>query len=179
MPGRIIDGKQMANSILVRVKAEVAEFKKKGVVPKLVVIQVGDDPGSTIYVNRKSKTCLELGMASEVKRFPISITYEEILDEIRKLNADRKVHGILVQLPLPEHLNHKKVLETVDPTKDVDGLHPYNQGKNLLGKECFQPATPRGIITLLESVVPELEGKNVVIIGRSNIVWKAYGSNAS
>jgi methylenetetrahydrofolate dehydrogenase (NADP+)/methenyltetrahydrofolate cyclohydrolase len=172
MPGKIIDGKQIADFILVRVRTEVAEFKKKGVVPKLVVIQVGDDPGSTIYVNRKKKTCLELGMDSEVKRFPVSITYEDLLNEIKKLNADRKVHGILVQLPLPEHLNHKKVLETVDPAKDVDGLHPYNQGKNLLGKECFQPATPRGIVTLLESVIPELEGKNVVVIGRSNIVGK-------
>jgi methylenetetrahydrofolate dehydrogenase (NADP+)/methenyltetrahydrofolate cyclohydrolase len=172
MAGRIIDGKSIADSILRKVRKEVVQLKKKGVVPKLVVIQVGNDPASTIYVNLKHRTCLELGMASEVERFPTSITYEEILREIRKLNADRSVHGILVQLPLPEHLNHKKVLETVDPAKDVDGLHPYNQGKNLLGKECFRPATPRGIVTLLESTGIELEGKSAVVIGRSNIVGK-------
>ncbi len=172
MSGRIIDGKKIADSILQKVRKDVVELKKKGVTPKLVVIQVGEDPASTIYVNRKNKTCIELGMASEIKRFPNSITYEDMLNQIRKLNDDKSVHGILVQLPLPEHLSHKKVLETVSPAKDVDGLHPYNQGKNLLGKECFQPATPRGIVTLIESTKSKLEGKSAVIIGRSNIVGK-------
>lgn len=172
MTGKIINGKKIADSILHRVRKNVLELKRKGVTPKLVVIQVGNDPASTIYVNRKQKTCLELGMASEVKRFPSSITYDHLIHEIKKLNEDKKVHGILVQLPLPEHLSHKKVLETVDIAKDVDGLHPYNHGKNLLAKECFQPATPRGIITLLESTKSRLEGKNAVVIGRSNIVGK-------
>jgi methylenetetrahydrofolate dehydrogenase (NADP+)/methenyltetrahydrofolate cyclohydrolase len=172
MPGRIIDGKKIADSILEKVRNEVAEIKTKGVVPKLVVVQVGDDPGSTIYVNRKQKTCLELGMASEVKRFPTSITYDRLLGEIKSLNKDKRVHGILIQLPIPARLNHKKILEAVDPAKDVDGLHPYSQGRNLMGNEGFQPATARGIITLLESTNSKLEGKNAVVIGRSNIVGK-------
>lgn len=172
MAGKIINGKKIADSILRRVKEDVSEFKKKGVVPKLVVVQVGNDHASTIYVNRKHKTCLELGMESEVRRLPSSVTYERLLSEIKKLNADRKVHGILVQLPLPEHLSHKKVLETVEIAKDVDGLHPYNHGKNLLAKEGFQPATPIGIMALLKSTKSKLEGKNAVVIGRSNIVGK-------
>ncbi|HUB92804.1 MAG TPA: bifunctional 5,10-methylenetetrahydrofolate dehydrogenase/5,10-methenyltetrahydrofolate cyclohydrolase [Candidatus Saccharimonadales bacterium] len=172
MTGKIIDGRQIAGSILDRLRIEVSDVKARGAVPKLVVIQVGDDPASTIYVNRKSKTCLSLGMDSEVKRFPVGITCEELVSEIERLNSDRKVHGILVQLPLPAGIDHKRILETVDPRKDVDGLNPYNQGKNLLGEECFQPATPRGIVTLLESTGEKLEGKSVVIIGRSNIVGK-------
>ncbi len=125
-----------------------------------------------MYVNRKHRTCLELGMLSELRKFPGNVSYSRIIQEIKSLNNDRKVHGILVQLPLPEHLNHKKVLETVDPKKDVDGLHPYNHGKNLLGKDCFRPATPRGIMTLLERTKTRLEGKHAVVIGRSNIVGK-------
>lgn len=169
---RIIDGKEIAENILVRVKKEVAALQKKGVVPKLVFIQVGDDPASTIYVKKKHKTCIELGMLSDLKKFPESITYDEMLKEIQALNKDRSVHGILVQLPLPEHLAHRRVLETIDTRKDVDGLHPYNHGRNLLGKECFQPATPKGIVTLLDTIKAKLEGKNAVVIGRSNIVGK-------
>lgn len=172
MPAKIINGKKIAGSILNRVRSKVAGMRKKGIVPRLVVIQVGKDPASTIYVNRKHKTCLELGMESDIKRFPSSMKYEKLLSEIKRLNNDKKVHGILVQLPLPEHLSHKKVLETVSIAKDVDGLHPYNHGRNLLGKEGFLPATPRGIITLLQSTKTKLEGKNAVIIGRSNIVGK-------
>lgn len=172
MQAKILYGKEIADPILEKVKQEVAKMKKKGVTPKLVVIQVGDDPASTIYVNKKHDTCIELGMLSEIKRFPESMAYEDLIEEIEKLNKDKKVHGILVQLPLPEHLNHKKVLETVSIEKDVDGLHPYNHGRNLLGKEGFKPATPRGIITILEATNEELEGKHAVVIGRSNIVGK-------
>jgi methylenetetrahydrofolate dehydrogenase (NADP+)/methenyltetrahydrofolate cyclohydrolase len=172
MVAHILDGKKIADSMLRSVKREVATMKRKGVIPKLVVIQVGNDPASTIYVNRKHKTCIELGMKSEVRRFPSSVSYGRILGEIRELNEDKTVHGILVQLPLPEHLNHKKVLETVAISKDVDGLHPYNHGRNLLAKSGMRPATPTGIITLLESTGAKLEGKNAVVVGRSNIVGK-------
>ncbi len=172
MEGRILDGKAMSEVILGRLDGEVKSLRRKGIVPKLVVIQVGDDPASTIYVNKKHKACLRLGIESEIKHLPEETRYEDLIDAIVKLNNDDSVHGILVQLPLPEHLSHKGVLEAVDPAKDVDGLNPYNHGKNLLGKECFQPATPRGIISLIESTKTELEGINAVVIGRSNIVGK-------
>ncbi len=172
MPAKLIDGKKMAEKILEGVKAQVSELRQKGIIPKLVVLQAGNDTASSIYVEKKRKTCLELGMESEVKKYPASIPYEEFISEIEKLNSDRKVHGMLVQAPLPEHLNHKKVYETMAIAKDVDGFHPFNHGKNLLGKDGMQPATPKGIMKLLESTKQRLEGKNAVVIGRSNIVGK-------
>ena len=172
MPAKIIDGKKISELILANVRNDVVELKKRGITPKLVVIQAGEDPASTIYVNKKHDMCIELGMESVVKRFPAGIEYETLLAEIKKLNDERSVHGILVQLPLPEHLRHRQVLETVDPRKDVDGLHPSNHGLNLLGKEGFVPATPKGIMELLKSTKVKLGGKNAVVIGRSNIVGK-------
>ncbi|MEK6958329.1 MAG: bifunctional 5,10-methylenetetrahydrofolate dehydrogenase/5,10-methenyltetrahydrofolate cyclohydrolase [archaeon] len=172
MPAKIIDGKKIAEKILEKAKKDVKALKEKGTTPKLVVIQVGDDPASSIYVQKKRDKCLELGMASEIKKFGEKITYTEFLFEIEKLNKDDSVHGILIQLPLPEHLSHKQVFETIDVCKDVDGLHPANHGKNLLGKECFRPATPIGIMKILHETGVKLEGKNAVVIGRSNIVGK-------
>ena len=172
MPAKILDGSKIAARALEKVKREVGELEKKGVTPKLVVIQVGDDEASTIYVNKKHRTCIELGMGSEIKRLPKTITYDGLLGEIHGLNSDNDVHGILVQLPLPEQLAHRKALEAISIAKDVDGLHPYNHGMNMLGKDCFQPATPMGIMGLLKSTGEELEGKNAVVIGRSNIVGK-------
>ncbi len=172
MPAKTIDGAKISEAVLAEVRNDVAELAKSGIIPKLTVIQVGEDPASTIYVNKKHAKCIELGMASEVRRFPENMDYENLLSEIKKLNSDRSVHGILVQLPLPEHLRHKSALETVDPAKDIDGLHPYSHGMNILGKDWFVPATPKGIMTLLASTKAKLEGKNAVVIGRSNIVGK-------
>ena len=172
MPAKIIDGAKIAEKMLAGVKKEVAELKGKGIIPKLVVVQAGNDEASTIYVNKKHKTCAQLGIASEVKRFSGNITYEEFISEIEKLNNDRSVHGILVQSPLPKHLSGKKVYETISIEKDVDGFHPFNHGKNLLEKEGMEPATPKGIMRLLQETKVKLEGKNAVVIGRSNIVGK-------
>lgn len=172
MTAEIIDGKAIAEKILSKLKTEISKLKIQNKIPKLVVIQVGDDPASTIYVNKKHKTCEKLGIASEVKRFPKDIEYKEFLMEIGKLNKDDKVHGIMIQIPLPPHLNNKQVFETVSIEKDVDGLHPFNHGKNLLGKEGFQPATPIGILELLKHTGVKIQGSNVVVVGRSNIVGK-------
>ncbi|MCR4335053.1 MAG: bifunctional methylenetetrahydrofolate dehydrogenase/methenyltetrahydrofolate cyclohydrolase FolD [archaeon] len=173
MQGKIIDGKAIADDILKKLKKELKEYKtNNNPIPKLVVIQVGEDPASTIYVNKKHKACEEIGIDSEIKRFPETISYSDFLKEIGKLNKDDSVNGILVQMPLPEHLNHKQVFETIAVEKDVDGFHPFNHGKNLLGKKGIAPATPKGIMTLLESTGVTLEGKNAVVVGRSNIVGK-------
>jgi len=169
MPGKIIDGKAIADNILKKLKKKLSVCGKA---PKLVVVQVGKDPASTIYVNKKHKTCEEIGIASEIKRLPETISYSDFLKEIGNLNKDDSVNGILVQVPLPDHLNHKQVFETIALEKDVDGFHPSNHGKNLLGKKGIQPATPKGIMTLLKSTGVDFEGKNAVVVGRSNIVGK-------
>jgi methylenetetrahydrofolate dehydrogenase (NADP+)/methenyltetrahydrofolate cyclohydrolase len=172
MSAKIIDGTKIAKKILDNAKTRVKELKDRGIVPNLVVIQVGNDPASTIYVKKKHQTCLEIGMSSEIKKLPEKISYEELSKIIKSLNYDSKVHGVLLQLPLPKHLVEKQVLELIDVRKDVDGFHPYNQGRNLLGKECMPPATPKGIVALLKTVSQNIEGKHAVIIGRSNIVGK-------
>jgi len=173
MPGKILDGKAISEDILRELKKQILKCKAtKNKCAKLVVIQVGEDPASTIYLNKKHKTCAELGIKSEILKFPKTIPYGNFLKEIGKLNKDDSVHGILVQSPLPEHLSHKRVYEIIEITKDVDGFHPFNHGKNLLGKSGIVPATPKGIMTLLEHTKVKLEGKNAVVIGRSNIVGK-------
>lgn len=172
MAAKIIDGKKIADRILENVRREVAELRIDGITPKLVVIQVGSDPASTVYVDKKHSTCQGLGMDSEVKRLPAETHYEELIGLIKKLNDDKGVHGILLQLPLPEHLAHKDALAAIAQEKDVDGLNPYNHGKSFLGKEGFRPATPKGIMALLASTKVKLAGKNAVVIGRSNIVGK-------
>ena len=173
MSAKILNGKEIADGILTNLKKKIN--KCNGSLarhPKLVVIQVGDDPASTIYVNKKHEACQEIGITSEIKKFPETISYADFLMEIGKLNKDDKVHGILVQAPLPKHLSHKQVYETIAVEKDVDGWHPFNHGKNLLGKKGIPPATPKGIMTLLEHTEVDFIGKNAVVIGRSNIVGK-------
>jgi len=173
MSAKILNGKEIADGILANLKKRIN--KCNGSLarhPKLVVIQVGDDPASTIYVNKKHEACQEIGITSEIKKFPETISYADFLMEIGKLNKDDKVHGILVQAPLPKHLSHKQVYETIAVEKDVDGWHPFNHGKNLLGKKGIPPATPKGIMTLLEHTEVDFIGKNAVVIGRSNIVGK-------
>jgi len=173
MSAKILNGKEIADGILANLKKRIN--KCNGSLarhPKLVVIQVGDDPASTIYVNKKHEACQEIGITSEIKKFPETISYADFLMEIGKLNKDDKVHGILVQAPLPKHLSHKQVYETIAVEKDVDGWHPFNHGKNLLGKKGIPAATPKGIMTLLEHTEVDFIGKNAVVIGRSNIVGK-------
>ncbi len=172
MPAKILDGKKLSEKILAKLEIEIKKLREKGIAPKLVVLQVGNDPASTIYVNKKHETSKRIGMDSEVKRFPESISYKDFLMEVGKLNKDDSVHGMMIQIPLPEHLNHKQVFENVAIEKDVDGLHPFNHGKNLLGKKGFKPATPIGIMELLRQTKVNLEGKHAVVVGRSNIVGK-------
>ncbi|VVC00644.1 Bifunctional protein FolD protein [uncultured archaeon] len=172
MAAKIIDGRKIAGELNASLKEEVARLRQRGIVPKLVVVQVGRDPSSTIYVEKKHKTCLDLGIESEIKRFGENVPYAQFIAEITALNNDPKVHGILVQSPLPLQLAKEKVYEIIAIEKDVDGWHPHSHGMNLLNKQGLRPATPKGVMKLLESTGVRLEGKNAVVIGRSNIVGK-------
>lgn len=169
----IISGKDVAEKILTtNIKNKVDELKTKDIVPTLVVILVGDVQASASYVRQKEKFASKAGINSEVRKFPNSISELEILDEILKINLDNNVHGVIVQLPLPDHISVTKVLNTIDPSKDVDGFTPTNVGKLFLGEETLVSCTPKGIMLLLESTKTDLKGKNVTVIGRSNIVGK-------
>jgi methylenetetrahydrofolate dehydrogenase (NADP+)/methenyltetrahydrofolate cyclohydrolase len=172
MTATIIDGKQVAESIRAELKEEVAKLRAKGIVPGLGVILVGVDPASVSYVTAKERACEELGIYSDDNRPPAEISQEELMALVQKLNADPKINGILVQLPLPSHLNEAEVLMTVDPNKDVDGFHPTNVGKMVVGEKAFLPCTPHGVIQLLLRSGVKLEGAHTVIVGRSNIVGK-------
>lgn len=172
MAAKIIDGKQVAADMLAELKTEVAELKKEGIVPGLGVILVGDDPASQSYVTAKERTCAELGIYSDDNRLPASTTQEELIALINKMNADPKINGILVQLPLPKHLNEGEVLLAISPDKDVDGFHPTNIGKMVAGQPAFLPCTPHGVIKLLQRNEVKIEGAHVVVVGRSNIVGK-------
>ena len=175
MAGKLIDGKAAAKEIREEIKKEVDELKAQGVVPGLAVILVGDDPASHTYVRNKEKGCKEVGIHSEIYKYPAAISEAELLDKIRELNEDKRIHGILVQLPLPGHISESKVIDTISPEKDVDGFHPVNVGKMVIGKEGFLPCTPYGIMKLLEREQIDLQGKRAVVIGRSNIVGKPAG----
>ncbi len=169
----IISGKEVAAEVREGLKAEVeALVKDTGVRPGLAVVLVGDDPASQVYVRNKKKACEKAGINSIEHRLPAETTEEELLTLIGELNADTSVHGILVQLPLPDGLSEDRVLETIDPSKDVDGFHPYNMGRLVTGKPVFEPCTPLGIMRLLHSTGIDLKGKEAVIVGRSNIVGK-------
>ncbi|HHT68929.1 MAG TPA: bifunctional methylenetetrahydrofolate dehydrogenase/methenyltetrahydrofolate cyclohydrolase FolD [Firmicutes bacterium] len=173
MTARIIDGKGIAAEIRNDLKAQVAELTAKGKTPGLVVILVGDDPASTVYVRNKERSSKEIGINSIVHRLPAETTREELLGLIEKLNNDDTVHGILVQLPLPSHLDEEEVINTISPKKDVDGFHPINAGKLLIGDEdAFVACTPAGVLELVKRTGVPIKGQNVVIVGRSNIVGK-------
>ena len=172
MAARIIDGKQVAADMRAELKDEVAKLKQRGIVPGLGVILVGDDPASRSYVTAKERSCEELGIYSDDNRLPADTSGEDLIALIKKMNADPKINGILVQLPLPKHISESEVLLTIDPAKDVDGFHPMNVGKMMVGEEGFLPCTPHGIIQLLIRSGVTIEGANVVIVGRSNIVGK-------
>ncbi len=172
MSAVIIDGKQIAADVRADVAAKVAELKKKGLAPCLAVILVGENPASVSYVTGKQKALAEVGMVDRSVHLPETTTEAELLELIASLNVDDSVHGILVQLPLPKHINEEKVLLAIKPEKDVDGFHPVNVGNLVIGKKAFLPCTPHGIIVLLQKMGIETSGKHAVVIGRSNIVGK-------
>ena len=172
----IIDGKKISAIIKDEVAAEVSQLKNKGIIPHLTVILVGDNPASSIYVRMKEKACKKVGISSETIKLNASVSELSLLEKIDTLNKDPKIHGILVQLPLPSHIHEDVVIEKVIPEKDVDGFHPINLGKLTAGSEkCFVSATPYGIIELLSRYNIITEGKHAVIVGRSNIVGKPLG----
>lgn len=168
----IIDGKALSKKLKDEMKVKIAQMKQGGMVPKLVVVLVGNDSASQVYVRNKHKSCLEVGIESEVIELPEETTQQELLDLVEKLNCDKTVNGILVQLPLPKQIDEKIVLRAILPEKDVDGFHPVNVGLLSIGDEGFAPATPSGIMTILKEYGVQIAGKNCVVIGRSNIVGK-------
>ncbi len=173
MSAKIISGTEVAKAIRAELKEQITELSDKhNVVPGLVTILVGEDPASQSYVAAKNKTAKELGINSEQITLPADTPEEELLKLVEKCNQDPKVHGILVQLPLPKHINEAKVLDAINPDKDVDGFHPVNVGKMVLGEQCYLPCTPHGILEMLSRSGVETSGAEVVVIGRSNIVGK-------
>ncbi len=170
---KIIDGRDVAKKMRVEQKERVDALEvATGVIPGLAVILVGEDPASALYVSNKVKACEAVGIQSFSPRFPATITNEELLGLIKTLNADPSVHGILVQLPLPAHIDMEQVLETIAPEKDVDGFHLYNVGALVVGRQIFPPCTPFGVMNLLKHENIPIEGRNVVVVGASNIVGK-------
>ena len=164
--------KNLQRKIRRELKKEVAELKENGINPKLAVIMVGDDPGSQVYVKNKSKACEKVGIEFEEYLYDSNLTEKELLDIIQKLNNDNSIHGILLQSPVPKHIDINKAFRTISPEKDVDGFNPINVGNLSIGEDAFISCTPYGIIKMLEEYDIETEGKNAVILGRSNIVGK-------
>lgn len=169
---KVIDGRQIASKIRSRLKAEVAELKEKGMCPGLAVVIVGDDPASRVYVNMKKKACAEIGIYSEEYTLPQETTQQELLDLVKRLNGKEDIHGILVQLPLPGHLDEEEVIDAIAVRKDVDAFHPVNVGKIMIGNYDFLPCTPAGVMELIKETGIEITGKECVVVGRSNIVGK-------
>jgi methylenetetrahydrofolate dehydrogenase (NADP+) / methenyltetrahydrofolate cyclohydrolase len=185
---KLMDGKLVSEKIKAELKIETARLIKSGTDPHLVAILVGDDPASQTYVRNKEKACHEVGIVSSIYRQSAAMTEKELLTMISFINNDPEVHGLIVQLPLPKHINPDKVIQQINPAKDVDGFHPVNVGRMVQGLPAYLPATPFGILKLLEHYKVETEGKNCVILGRSNIVGtplailmsrKAYPGNAT
>jgi len=188
MSATVIDGKKIAEEIKSELRAKIDRYRSKGIVPGLAAVLVGENPASKIYVNMKAKTCQKLGIHSEVIEYPENTSQPELIAKIEELNHRDDIHGILVQSPLPKDLNEFEVNLKIDPQKDVDGFHPENIGRMLIGKPSFLPATPLGIIELLNRSGNSPEGKHVVILGRGNIVGrplavmlgqKAKGANST
>lgn len=168
----IMDGKALSLKLKEQMKQRIAQLKQQGINPKLVVVLVGDNSASQVYVRNKHKSCGEVGIESEVITMPEQTTQQELLEVVERLNQDETVDGILVQLPLPKQIDEKTVLRSILPEKDVDGFHPVNVGLLSIGDECFAPATPSGIIAMFQEYGIDIAGKNCVVIGRSNIVGK-------
>ncbi|MBE6516806.1 MAG: bifunctional methylenetetrahydrofolate dehydrogenase/methenyltetrahydrofolate cyclohydrolase FolD [Thermoplasmata archaeon] len=176
MSCKIISGPEVAGQIYDELRVRIEKLKSEGVMPGLAVILVGDDPASQVYVRNKGRKCEELGMRSETIVLPAETSEEELLSRIDALNKDPAIHGFLVQLPLPKHIDEDKVIQAIDPNKDVDGFHPVNVGNMLIGKPGFLPATPAGVQQMLVRSGIETAGKHVVVVGRSNIVGKPMAS---
>jgi len=172
METKILSGKEVSSSVYNSIQPRIDKLKSENIIPSLSVILVGDNPASAVYVNSKSKKFKELGLFSETIKLSASSSQEEIISTIKDLNEDKRFHGILVQLPLPNHIDDELIINTIDPRKDVDGFHPYNVGCLSLGKPKFIPCTPKGIMRILEHYNVDLSGKHTVIIGRSNIVGR-------
>ncbi|MCM3665441.1 bifunctional methylenetetrahydrofolate dehydrogenase/methenyltetrahydrofolate cyclohydrolase FolD [Mesobacillus subterraneus] len=175
MAAIIIDGKEIAKKTKSEIVGQVQEMKTQGMTPGLAVILVGDNQASRTYVNSKQKTARELGMHNVLIEYPESITEQELLAKIDELNNDENIHGILVQLPLPGHINETHLIEAISPDKDVDGFHPINIGRMMTGQDAFLPCTPFGVMVMMKEMEIDLAGKHVVVVGRSNIVGKPAG----
>ncbi|WP_064091586.1 bifunctional methylenetetrahydrofolate dehydrogenase/methenyltetrahydrofolate cyclohydrolase FolD [Rossellomorea aquimaris] len=175
MSGEIIDGKLIANYYREQLKEKISDLSTSGIVPGLAVILVGDNHASHTYVKMKRKACSKLGIHSELYQYDDGLTEDQLLDKIRELNNQDHIHGILVQLPLPKQINPITVIETISPSKDVDGFHPVSIGKMVTNQDTFYSCTPFGIMKMLEYENISIEGKHVVILGRSNIVGKPSG----
>jgi len=169
---QIINGKAISESIREEMRAEVEQLKQQGITPGLVVILVGEDPASQVYVRNKAKACEQLGYYSEVNRVPAETTQDELLSIIQRYNEQRNIHGILVQLPLPKHIEEKAIIDAIAVEKDVDGFHPESVGNLMIGDDALLPCTPSGVIELLKRTGNHPAGKHAVVIGRSNIVGK-------
>ena len=176
MSCKIISGPEVAGQIYDELRVRIEKLKSEGIMPGLAVILVGDDPASQVYVRNKGRKCEELGMRSETIVLPAETSEDELLSRIDALNKDPAIHGFLVQLPLPKHIDEDKVIQAIDPNKDVDGFHPVNVGNMLIGKPGFLPATPAGVQQMLIRSGIETAGKHVVVVGRSNIVGKPMAS---
>jgi methylenetetrahydrofolate dehydrogenase (NADP+) / methenyltetrahydrofolate cyclohydrolase len=172
MPARIIDGKKTAEDIRRELASRIAALKARGIVPGLAVILVGDDPASVSYVTGKERSCAELGIASLGKRLPADTSERDLLELLKGLNADPAVHGILVQIPLPKHIDERRAIAAIDPGKDMDGLTPANVGSLVLEQPCYLPCTPSGVIELLKRSGVETKGASAVVVGRSNLVGR-------
>ncbi|PES35180.1 bifunctional methylenetetrahydrofolate dehydrogenase/methenyltetrahydrofolate cyclohydrolase FolD [Bacillus thuringiensis] len=171
----IIKGNEVAEKKRAQLTEEVVKLKEQGIVPGLAVILVGEDPASRSYVKGKEKGCEQVGIYSELIELPETITEERLLAEIDRLNGDDRINGILVQLPLPKHIEEKAIIERISPEKDVDGFHPISVGRMMTGQDTFLPCTPYGIVELVKETNLDISGKHVVVIGRSNIVGKPVG----
>jgi methylenetetrahydrofolate dehydrogenase (NADP+) / methenyltetrahydrofolate cyclohydrolase len=172
MTAQIINGKAISDMIREEVKAETDKLRQQGIVPGLAVVLVGEDPASKVYVGSKEKACIQLGFYSEVHRLSAETTEEELLALIHKLNGQVTINGILVQLPLPKHINEKAVIDAISVDKDVDGFHPESVGNLVIGDDSLLPCTPAGVIELIKRTGTDIAGKHAVVIGRSNIVGK-------
>lgn len=172
---KIINGKELASELKQKMKEEVSKLKEQSITPKLTVVLVGENPASKSYVSGKKKACDETGIASDAIELEATTSEADLLKLIQQLNDDQQVHGILVQLPLPKHIDEQKVIEAIDPSKDVDGFHPISIGRMMINEDTFLPCTPYGIITMLKARNIEISGKHAVVVGRSNIVGKPVG----
>lgn len=173
MTAKIIDGKLIAEQMRQEIAEGTQKLKaEKGITPGLAVVLVGDDPASATYVRMKGKACGQVGFHSEIHRMPAETSQEELLAMVDRLNNDEKIHGILVQLPLPKHIDELKIIEAISPAKDVDGFHPINAGRLFVGDDSLLPCTPYGVIEMLKRENVTIRGKHAVVVGRSNIVGK-------